>query len=1035
MAEKNRPLFKQGCIILMLVIVCIGSVYGLEWDNIKSYDAATKTVTITNAFGLGSDVAKIKLLTPEHNKIWGTGNMKVAEIQIESFDAYNDALQKIQFYSKTNDVIGKEITGKGFTYKYKTTKLQEVDKWDSICQEPKNGTANCVYQVVGKETKNVEVWEDLTGTNIPKGTITIGIWYSDVQAGVTIEWIPTMFGERIDEWTDFTGYTLGEFNTDAAGVNNFQVPDIYAQGFLIGGIGANVTGIIKGVGIGFKIDATTKGFMNVSIYSTNSGDSYKPQTQLSINKTLNITTDMGVMHEYNVTMPDYTFSPGEHLALLYIPGSGTHRLAQSGETNPYPAGKYWYSADYGSTWADNGNYDTYFKIYYEMTTYPVFYNEVDTNGTLTGWGVTDFSVNINDTNGTAWLTINNTKYTATNISNLFTATANFTRVNADTTYMYNWTSYGSGTAHNLNVSNNRYYTILGTYLNITLNSPANLSQLFNPVTFNCTAKSTETITNISLWIDNAIDTTNTGGSIYEQKNLTAGNHNWTCESWNSLERKWAGYNNTLTILNYNVTSFSFNATTAEGNYESYYLNLTYDTAVYSLGTAYFYYGNTTSYLASSTSIGKNATYYKLNFAIPTVTTSGTLIPIHFEFSLSNSSGSISYYNSSFQNQTVNKGIPITVGICGSGYSAALNFTFNHEENLTLTNVSLVNYYVTYGLAGNTSLYSINSSLTDQTDFAICINNSQGYYNIGYGEIQYSDATTDDRRYYVFSGTRITNATVNIPLYTIDSGHSTSFLITAETSTLIPYVNHYIGLLRWYPSINSYSVVEMGRTDDKGQTVLHVVVEDVDYRLALYESDGTLVELLAPIRLVCQTTPCVYTIYTSAALNLVDYLNIAGALSYDAANERFIFTWNDPTQTSQTMNLTAYKESATASEVICSAQSSGYTGTMLCSITGQTGRIRAVVIRTASPGTIFAQLIEEIGSTFIDAGGGGISLLIGAILLIFFALIGTVSPVLVIILGLVSLIPLWLLGSISWMVLMAIGVLGGVVLHFIGRTTK
>ena len=52
---------KRMIIILMLVMLLVPTVCAWEWDNIKSYDTQTKEITITNALGLGGDLAKYKL--------------------------------------------------------------------------------------------------------------------------------------------------------------------------------------------------------------------------------------------------------------------------------------------------------------------------------------------------------------------------------------------------------------------------------------------------------------------------------------------------------------------------------------------------------------------------------------------------------------------------------------------------------------------------------------------------------------------------------------------------------------------------------------------------------------------------------------------------------------------------------------------------------------------------------------------------------------------------------------------------------------
>lgn len=475
----------------------------------------------------------------------------------------------------------------------------------------------------------------------------------------------------------------------------------------------------------------------------------------------------------------------------------------------------------------------------------------------------------------------------------------------------------------------------------------------------------------------------------------------------------------------------FNITTYENSNENFYLNVSYDSVYYSNINAYLYYNNTI-YNSTVLTYG-NYKIFNSNLIIPSVSSSGTNKSFNWIINLTNSSGTYSF-NSSFNNQTILKAVPVTVGTtCSAGLSPILNFTSYYEQTLNKVNMS-VNYVFYYGTTNNT-LYQINNNITNVGSFVICINNSQSYYNVGYGEIQYNTFNSDsvNRRYYVFSNTRLTNQTTNVSLYNLEVGNSTSFLFTAQSTTLIPYVNYYVALFRWYPNLNSYNLVDMGKTDDQGQTILHVKTEDTDYRIGIYANDGTLINLFKPVRFTCQTTPCTYSLSIDTnPLDLTTFTNIQYSLTFDSNTKRFNFIYNDPSQKSQTMNLTVYKDTAIDSYVVCSSTTVGYAGSIFCDVSTQTGILRAVVTRTASPLVIFAQLTSELRSTIINAGGGSLGLFIGALLLIFFALIGTISPVLVVILGIISLVPLFIMGNIAWEVLVGIGVIGGVILHFMRR---
>jgi len=109
------------------------------------------------------------------------------------------------------------------------------------------------------------------------------------------------------------------------------------------------------------------------------------------------------------------------------------------------------------------------------TIYPTFSNYWDNNATLVTNGTGMFNVTILNTNGTVYLNINGTSIQATNLTaNVYNASISLTTG----TYLYNWSSYGNGTSHNLNYSANMYYTVNNTAdttppnINFSSNTPA-----------------------------------------------------------------------------------------------------------------------------------------------------------------------------------------------------------------------------------------------------------------------------------------------------------------------------------------------------------------------------------------------------------------------------------------------------------------------------------------------------------------------------------------------------------------------------------
>ena len=393
------------------------------------------------------------------------------------------------------------------------------------------------------------------------------------------------------------------------------------------------------------------------------------------------------------------------------------------------------------------------------------------------------------------------------------------------------------------------------------------------------------------------------------------------------------------------------------------------------------------------------------------------------------------YNTSvfYQNTTALQEINVSNGTCAAGLSTAFYFDFKDEQNLSSLTDTNVNYNIQYGTNGNNLIMNTSGSFTNIKNISICINSSISNYYVGYGEIQYQINGYTPRRFYLFANTRFLNTTINHTLYSLLTGSATAFQITASDTTLNPYTNYYVSLLRWYPALNTYNIVDMGKTDAQGQTVLYTQTNDVDYRLGLYANNGTLVNLLDPIRMVCQTTPCIYEIITALdPLDFTSFINIQSNLSFDKTTKVFTYIYNDPSQDTSLMNLTVYKDSGDGSTIICSTSSTDFTGVLSCNVSGYTGRVRALVYRSSSPGKPIASLIEEVWTKFTDAGGSNLGLILGLFLAMLVALAGIFNPPIAIILTVISLIPLIFFGALSPSIIIIIACLGGIVLHFMRR---
>lgn len=279
---------------------------------------------------------------------------------------------------------------------------------------------------------------------------------------------------------------------------------------------------------------------------------------------------------------------------------------------------------------------------------------------------------------------------------------------------------------------------------------------------------------------------------------------------------------------------------------------------------------------------------------------------------------------------------------------------------------------------------------------------------------------------------MTNNTENITLLDLLTEFQTSFKLEVEDTSLNPYVEKYTALLRWYPNLNDYEIAEMGFTDGKGETVIHVETEDVDYRVAVYNQNGTLIKLEDPTRFVCLVNPCTYTLKIDPSSR--DYTSFFDVYYYFApynqSNGMWYFEYSDSSQKTQDMNLTVYKVTGTSVYPICSDDSTGFTGVLTCNTSAYSGNFLGEVRRTASPQTPIAQqAASSSGSAMVSSFGLIISLLIAIPIIFIFALY---SPVGALIGGIVSLIPSLYFGSIGVTIIGGFAILAGIVAHFLKR---
>ena len=117
------------------------------------------------------------------------------------------------------------------------------------------------------------------------------------------------------------------------------------------------------------------------------------------------------------------------------------------------------------------------------TIYPIFFNYTMNSGINTG-SVAQFSVNVNNTNGTVWLQLNNVNYSALNGTKLYNYNVSIAGL-TNNTYTGFWGAYGNGSeVNNTNISSPSYtitYYIYAPAITTTQATTNNCNNLANGI--------------------------------------------------------------------------------------------------------------------------------------------------------------------------------------------------------------------------------------------------------------------------------------------------------------------------------------------------------------------------------------------------------------------------------------------------------------------------------------------------------------------------------------------------------------------------
>jgi hypothetical protein len=739
-------------VMIGMFIFLLGSVNAAEWDNTKSYNSGTQEVLIENGFGLplfGTDIAKVKLLTPTTNYV-GAGYGKVAEFEIVLYTDYTEAFKELELYNLKKD---SEKFERSFDYKYLTEVEVDVDDFKRVCtpvDDGKNAShkENCVLEKTGTHKETQEQWVNLEKYDFNKGdVINVGI-FTNVEVGDKVEWIPNLFGVRINEWASW----IHSLNVGLVGYWSMDT-NAFIDNSPSSNNGTAYNGTIP-INAG-KVNNSAN-FTNASVY-------------------VNLTTSGGNTDPLNIEGDEFSING------WILPNDCLNGAIYSRE-------------EYNGSWLGGFRLGVSSNLFVtEIVTNDNYHGFVSTEGancTPNKWQMFTIVYNSSDVLTYKNATLSNTQNLTGNI-NESNASVNIGRYNAGGSIPLNasldelgvWNrSLSQSEIDNLwNDGDGIYFGEPGE---ITQNSPIDYYNTTNhSITFNCTAVDDIGVLNLSLIIGNVVNktvyntTANSNLSLQTIENFEIGYYNWSCSATNSIGGISSSLTRFFNISNFVVSNETYNSTSYESSAESFILNLTYDSTRWTSSTGILVY-NGTSYTGTNTGSG-NSLIYSYSMDLPLVTGSVNK-SFYWNVGLTNSSGTF-YATSTTHNQSVSD---MNLTLCGT--VPYINFTFKDESTETAINSFVDSSSWTYWMGGGSVSSSlVFSNTTANPSYAFCFSPASRPVTVDL-TFKYSNSSGYPQRTYALDDEVLTNSTTNIVLWLLGSSegiYSSVAVVTSQGSAI------------------------------------------------------------------------------------------------------------------------------------------------------------------------------------------------------------------------------------------------------------
>jgi hypothetical protein len=954
---------------MLFVFVFMISLATASFLPIKTYSDKDKTVTVSNFLGLGKDYATATL-TWGDTEVGVGKDTHVGTFTFTPLheDAYISDLGLIDLKNRKTMTRGKQF--KVLTY-VKDDLYSTVcdDVWNKTygnytqnCYQVENGT------YLKEEWKPLNSWLNKNSFVVGK-TYTIGV-FVDTEEGDYGDWIPTLMSSEIDKWSSWTAslntnlisyYKFDEQDTTGGGtiidsVGNCNATNNGADNST-GKIGTAYTYVSSNtnyIEISCSELETLSDGMTIYFWMDGSGGNayatplsrgaYTTNGDFAFRKGGNlIYFDIyGVGGDDQLVSTSDVFDGNEHFVLMNALSNGTYQLWIDNnleDTFTYDfmpnSNNFFFGMRGGSDRAYNGWIDEAGFRNQSSTTDEItqLYNEGD--------GIT-YTLNFDTSpNATLYSPIDEYNSTSQTIDLTWNATDNQAVENVslivDDVYVYTNSSPTNATAQTYNYD----FGADGTFA-WKIEACDNASACTNSSEWNVNIDTTDPVISTaynltdltvlslptnSTWHFNATDThidscyynTSDDATLQVISCNSTQVTNWTTQGTKTIQfcaNDTFGFEtcNTTTIDIYLIaTSQADNPDPIVEGYPVTF-NLTVNMTDLPTTTAYLIF-NTSSYLVSGTA-GQNGSYFETTINVPTDYGNTTGFPQTWYWNYT-IDGVITNESTASQTLTVYE---LAIDNCTDYGEVILDLSLKDEETNALINSSAgstIEIDLDLVSVDNSSLslsYSKKWENFNHTQVCIplnVINNTEWYMNFTIG----FDSTDRVWEFYyldlgILNSTKVFNGQTDytIDLMNLKTDDSTSFLFNYFDIDGLTVDDIIVHTFRKYIGDGVFREVERSKNDENGDTIVHLVEEDVIYYF-LITKYGEVLYTSSTYTALCQATPCTIQLEASgdSAVFDTDWDLIEGG-SYsinESSSERQVTLIYDLTE-SEEMNFTVYK---------------------------------------------------------------------------------------------------------------------------------